>query len=318
MVRPHVERTGRVQGPVSPAPRSKFGQALREPLVHFLVLGALLFLVFHWQGSGGPGSNQIVITPGQIDSMAAGFVRTWQRPPTEAELKGLIDDYVREEIAAREAIALGLDRDDTIIRRRLRQKLEFVAEDTIDATPPTDADLQAWMTQHPEAFVVDPSVAFRQVYLSPDRRASSMEADGQRLLERLTAGGPRMNIATLGDALMVPNDVELTTRADVARMFGEEFADAVLKVEPGRWVGPIRSGYGQHLVVVTERQDRRMPSLAEVRPQVEREFMSARRARQLSQMYERLLERYRITMARRPDAVKTAPPQASAPQAGAK
>ena len=158
---------------------------LREPLVHFVALGGLLFLAFNWWGGGGPGSSRIVITPGQVDSIAAGFARTWQRPPTDAELKGLIDDYVREEIAAREAMTAGLDRDDTVIRRRLRQKLEFVAEDSIDSTPPTDAELQAWLEQHPEAFRVEPEVAFRQVYLSPDRRRASLEGDGRRLLAQL-------------------------------------------------------------------------------------------------------------------------------------
>jgi hypothetical protein len=291
---------------------------LREPLVHFLILGALLFLVFNWRGGGGPGSNRIVITPGQIDSMAAGFARTWQRPPTDQELKGLVDDYVREEMATREAMALGLDRDDTIIRRRLRQKLEFVAEDTIDAAPPTDADLQAWMAQHPETFRVEPQVAFRQVYLSPDKHGSSLEADAERLLAQLTAGGPRVDIETLGDTLMVPREVERTTRADVARLFGEEFAAAVLKVEPGQWTGPLNSGYGLHFVLVSERQEGRTPALAEVRPLVEREFLSARRTRELSQMYERLLERYRVTMEKRPDAAPAATAAPTTPPAGAK
>lgn len=290
----------------------------REPLLHFLLLGALLFLAFNWRGGGGPASNRIVITPGQIDAMVAGFARTWQRPPTEQELKGLVDDYVREEMATREAMALGLDRDDTIIRRRLRQKLEFVAEDTIDATPPTDADLQAWLAQHPDTFLVEPQVALRQVYLNPDKRGLSIDADGQRLLAQLTAGGPRVDTEALGDALMVPRDVERTTRADVARLFGEEFADAVLKLEPGRWTGPIRSGYGLHFVFVSERAEGRTPALAEVRPTVEREFLSARRTRELSQMYERLLERYRITMEARPQVAPPAAGAAATPQAGVK
>ena len=165
----------------------------REPLVHFLAIGALLFLVFNWRGGGGPSSNRIVITPGQIDSMVAGFGRTWQRPPTEQELKGLVDDYVREEMATREAMALGLDRDDTVIRRRLRQKLEFVAEDTIDAAPATDAELQAWLDAHPETFRTEPQVAFRQVYLSPDRRGAAVDADARALLAQLSAAGPSVD-----------------------------------------------------------------------------------------------------------------------------
>jgi hypothetical protein len=127
----------------------KFTGWLREPLVLFLAIGALLFLIFHFWGDGGSGANRIVITSSQIDAFAAQFARTWQRPPTDQELKGLINDYVRAEMATREAMAMGLDRDGTIIRRRLRQKLEFMAEDTINATPPTDTELQAWLDQHP-------------------------------------------------------------------------------------------------------------------------------------------------------------------------
>ena len=266
----------------------------REPLLHFLAIGALLFLVFNWRGGGAAGSNRIVITPGQIDSMVAAFGRTWQRPPTEQELKGLVDDYVREEMATREAMAMGLDRDDTVIRRRLRQKLEFVAEDTIDATPPTDAQLRAWLDAHPEKFRIEPEVAFRQVYLSPDRRGAAVDDDARKLLARLTVAGPSAAIDDVGDALMLPREVERSSRTEVARQFGEEFADAILKVEPGRWTGPIRSGYGLHLVWVRERQDGRLPALGDVRPLVEREFLADRRKRELDAMYERMLERYRV------------------------
>ena len=151
--------------------RSDTGPRLwHEPLVHFLAIGALLFVVFHWGGGSRAGSSRIVITPGQIDAIVAGFTRTWQRPPTEEELKGQLDEHVREEIATREAMALGLDRDDTVIQRRLRQKLEFMTEDAIEATPPTDAELQAWLDAHPDRFRLETEVAFRQVYLSPDRR----------------------------------------------------------------------------------------------------------------------------------------------------
>ena len=290
----------------------------REPLVHFLAIGALLFLVFNWRGGGGPSSNRIVITPGQIDSMVAGFVRVWQRPPTDQELKGLVDEYVREEMATRESMALGLDRDDTVIRRRLRQKLEFMAEDTIDATPATDAELQAWLAAHPEMFRTEPQVAFRQVYLSPDRRGAAIDADARTLLARLSAAGPSAAIDRLGDALMLPGDVAGSSRTDVARQFGDEFADAVLKVEPGHWTGPLRSGYGLHLVFVRERKEGRSPGLAEVRPTVEREFMSDRRKRRLNDMYEEMLKRYKVIVEPRAAAPRVADAPAGAAQGASK
>ncbi len=184
---------------MSESPRSP-GRWWREPLVHFLVIGAVLFVAFDRWG-GGAGTARIVITPGQIDALTSGFTRTWQRAPTEQELKGLLDDHVREEIATRESMAMGLDKDDTVIRRRLRQKFEFVAEDAIDATPPTRADLEAWLRAHPETFRRDPEVSFRQVYLSPERRGASMPRDVASLLEQLTARGEDATIDDVGDPL---------------------------------------------------------------------------------------------------------------------
>jgi PPIC-type PPIASE domain len=268
---------------------------MREPLVHFLVLGALLFAVSHWRGDA---SNRIVITPGQIDSMAATFARTWQRPPTEQELKGLVDDYVREELATREAGALGLDRDDVVIRRRLRQKLEFLIEDSPDAAPVTDTELRTWLERHADRYRFEPEVAFRQVYVSPDRRGDATERDAKILLAKLSADGS--DVATdIGDRLMVPRDVELSARSSIARQFGEEFAAAVLQIEPGHWAGPVRSGYGLHLVWVHTRDGGRMPALEEVRPQVERDVFSARRRERMEQMYAEMLSRYTVVMEKR-------------------
>jgi hypothetical protein len=272
---------------------------LREPLAHFLAIGTFLLLVSNWRGGGGPGSNRIVITPGQVDSIVTGFDRTWGRPPTEQELKAQLDDYVREEIATREAMTMGLDRDDTIIRRRLRQKLEFLAEDTIDATQPTNAELQGWLDAHPDTFRREPQVAFRQVYLSPDKRGASLAIDARGLRERLSNSNPDVDIGELGDSLMLRHDVGLSSVSEVARLFGENFANELLNVEPGHWAGPVRSGYGSHLVFIRERQDGRMPALAEVRSQVEREFIADRRQRQLEAMYARLLDHYRVVTEKR-------------------
>jgi PPIC-type PPIASE domain len=279
------------------SPASRF---VREPLVQFLAIGAVLFMLFNWRGGGAAGGDRIVITPGQVDAMVAGFLRTWQRPPTDEEIKGLLDDWVREEIATREAMAMGLDRDDTVIRRRLRQKLEFASDDSVDATPPTDPELQAWLDAHPEALRSEPEVAFRQVYVSQERGQAAAQAEARRILERLKTAGPAAKIETLGDRIMLPREVERSSRSQIAREFGEEFAEAVSALAPGQWHGPIASGYGIHLVLVRERVESRLPPLAEVRPFVEREFTNERRTRELNAMYERLLERYRVVIEKRP------------------
>src|SRR5262245_57320238 len=190
--------------------------ALREPLLHFLALGALLFLYFEWRGGGsGPGGTRIVITEGIVRSLSSGFVRTWMRPPTPDELKGLVDEYVKEEIATREAAAMGLDRDDTVIRRRLRQKLEFLAEDAEEQAPPSNAELERWLAAHPEAFPAEERVALRQVFVSGAKRGASTADEARRLLERLRAAGSGTQGRALGDSSLLPPELPLTPLSDV-------------------------------------------------------------------------------------------------------
>ena len=269
-----------------------------EPLVQFLLLGGLLFLYFEWRGgSGGPGSSRIVITPGLVEHLSAGFTRTWQRPPSDAELKGLIDDYVKEEIATREAVGMGLDRDDTIIRRRLRQKLEFLVEDAASSAAPTEAELTAWLQKHPESFPAEPQLAFRQVFVSPTHRGSAAAADeARKLLARLRASGKDATTDGFGDPSMLPADMPLGPLRDVSRDFGEAFAQELMKIEPGQWAGPVESPYGLHLVFVGERVQGRAPLLTEIRPQVEREVLAEKRRQELEALYERLLQRYTVTI----------------------
>jgi len=270
---------------------------IREPLVQFLILGGLLFVYFEWKGGGaGPGSTRISITPGLVAHLATGFARVWQRPPTDDELKGLIDEYVKEEIATREATAMGLDRDDTIIRRRLRQKMEFLVEDALDAAPLGEVEMQAWLEKHPSAFRTESQVALRQVYVNAKRPGASAQAEAQRLLARLRAAGPDAKIDALGDASMLPRELRLGPLSEVVRAFGTEFAARIDAIEPGQWTGPVESPYGLHLVLVVERRAPARPALADIRPLVERELLAERRKAQLQALYERLLKKYVVTI----------------------
>ena len=269
---------------------------LREPLVHFLLLGLGLFALFEWLGGDtGPMSDRITVTSPQVQQLATVFTRTWQRPPTEVELKALVDEYVREEIAYREAVAMGLDRDDTIIRRRMRQKLEFLVEDAAGATPPDAAELQAYLDEHPEQFRLEPQVSFRQVFIDTSR---GTDADGRArdLLRQLSSAGTDANLEELGDSIMLEAKMPLARQSDIARTFGSDFAARVVLLKPGTWQGPIESGYGLHLVHVQERVAGRMPTLEEVRPMVERELLGQRRREQLAAMYDQLLQKYSITI----------------------
>jgi len=275
---------------------SHFRGWLREPLLHFLLLGVLLFVLFEWIGGDtGPMSNRITVSQAQVRQLATAFTKTWQRPPTEAELKGLVDDYVREEIAYREAVAMGLDRDDTIIRRRMRQKIEFLVEDAASATPPAETELQAYLDAHAETFRLEPRVAFRHVYVDPSRGGDAA-ARAQALLSQLRNAGPEAALDDLGDSIMLEPEVPLVRQDEVARSFGSEFAAQVVTLPTGVWQGPVQSGYGLHLVMVREAVPGRAVTLDEVRRDVERDLLSERRRDQLAAMYEELLGKYSVTV----------------------
>ncbi len=272
----------------------RFKKLLREPLHHFLALGAGLFTLF---GGGGAGErpDEIVVSAGQIDHLVEIWMKTWQRPPTYDELQGLIEDRVMEEVLYREALALGLDRDDVIIRRRLRQKMEFIADDFAATAEPTDDELEAFLDEHPELFMVDARLTFRQIYLNQDRRGATARQDAERLLVRL-ANDAGVDAEMLGDPLSLPHAYASSSQTDVARLFGREFAEGLLELEPGSWTGPIRSGYGLHLVRVDGRTDGRMPELSEVRDAVKRDWFAARRREAKEALYGRLRERYTVTV----------------------
>ena len=294
-------RAGEVAQPIWLAPRSRLPmnlmKLLREPLVHFLVLGAGLFLVYGRIGAPGTADqDEIRVTNAQIQRLAAGWERTWQRPPTPQELNGLVQDHILEEMLYREALKLGLDRDDTIIRRRLRQKMEFLAEDFGEQTDPTDAELQSYFASHPDQFRLDPRVSFTQLYINRDRRGAAAEAHAAQLLATLAQAGPALDVVALGDPLSLPAHHDTLPRRDVAGLFGEAFAAQLMEVAPERWVGPITSGYGLHVVRVHERIESRLPQFDEVRMAVQREFLYERRTQSQETLRQRLLEQYTVTV----------------------
>lgn len=269
---------------------------LGEPLLHFLLIGTGLFLAFSLmprdQRSGDAG--EIVVSQGQVEHLAAGFARTWQREPSIEELAGLVSDFVREEVYYREALALGLDQDDTVIRRRLRQKLEFIFDDVAARAEPSEAELQAYLLAHPDAFRREPRLSFRQVYLNPDRRGPRVEADAAQLLAQLRQAGTDLDAAALGDATLLESAFADVSPSDVAAQFGADFADRLMELAVGAWQGPLKSGLGLHLVQVSERRDATLPVLAEVRDQVRREWDKARRAELKELSYRELLARYTV------------------------
>lgn len=268
---------------------------LREPLVHFVLLGAALFAAYVWLNPGdGSAAGDIVVTEGRIRNLTETFSRTWQRPPTAEELDGLVEDYIREEVLYREGVALGLDRDDTIIRRRLRQKLEFISEDEANAIEPTDVELAEYLAKNADDYRVESQLTFTQVFLDPSKRGDQFDADAAALLDLLRTRGDKADPAALGDSLMLEPRYELAAESDIARLFGSEFETALRDQAVGEWVGPLKSGYGAHLVRIEARTPGRMAELSEVRNEVTRDWAARRRLDLLDAQYQALRSRYQV------------------------
>lgn len=267
----------------------------REPLLHFLILGALLFLLFHFvKGRSGAKQNEIIVTAGTVQTLSEGFQRVWKRPPSQKELDSLIQDYIKEEVYYREAMSMGLDRDDTIIRRRLRQKMEFLADGMGYIKEPTEKDLESYLQNHPEKFRVESRYTFSQVYLNPEQHQNSLQEDVNELLAKLNSAGNSVDSSQYGDRFMLGYYFSNQSESNVARTFGDQFAKQLSKVETGKWVGPIESGYGQHLVLISNRSEGKTPSLSEVRKQVQSEWMTDEAKQTSEKFYDGLRSRYNV------------------------
>jgi len=270
---------------------------LKEPLVHFVLLGAAMFVAYSLVSKGTSGEpGKIVVTQGQLASMRMGFSRTWQRPPTREEWEGLIRDRVREEVYYREALALGLDKDDLIIRRRLRQKFEFVSEDLAAPKEPSNEELQAYLNAHAATFATERRFSFRQVYLNPKRHGVDLAREADRLLAGLKQAGAKTNLAPLGDPFLLDHEFENASAREVRNTFGEKFAAALGNLAPGQWQGPVESGYGVHVVFLAGRTEGRLPALEDVREAVRREWAHAQRLEAAARFYQALLWRYTVTI----------------------
>ncbi|HKY95172.1 MAG TPA: peptidylprolyl isomerase [Kiloniellales bacterium] len=268
---------------------------LRQPLLHFLAIGAAIFLLSAALDDE-PAQPPVVVTEGRVEQLAEAFRRTWQRPPTVEELRGLVADFVREEIYYREAVLLGLDRDDTIVRRRMRQKMEFLATLQAEEAVATEEDLAAFHRNHPELFREPAQLAFRQVFVNPELHGEAAEAEALRLLEALRQLQDPERAPELGDSTLLPVELPLGPLDAVGRSFGESFAEALAVAPVGIWDGPVASAYGLHLVLVLERRDGRLPPLEEVRAAVEYQWRRDLERRVMEERYEALARKYRVVL----------------------
>lgn len=268
---------------------------LREPLLHFMVLGAVLFGGYAFLNrSAGSAPGEILVSAGQVEHFAASFATTWKRSPSAEELKGLIDGFVKEEILNREAIKLGLDQNDAVIRRRLQQKMEFIAEDLAVEAEPSDAELADYLAKHPHKFTRGDRVSFRHVFLNPEKHGDHLAADAQRLLVELKQRGAAAEVSDLGNSILLPREITEETTQSVASQFGQDFAASLEGVKVGEWSGPIRSGFGVHLVWVSHRIPGGLEKLDDVREPVKRELLNERRSAGNQKFLKDLLENYSV------------------------
>ncbi|PCJ88377.1 MAG: hypothetical protein COA54_03690 [Thiotrichaceae bacterium] len=273
---------------------SKLTTLLREPLLHFLLIGAALFLFYNMQNEGRVDNNQIIISQAQIDHLVTLWNKKRQRTPTQTELGSMIQQQIREEVMVREALAMGLDKNDRIIRRRLVQKIDFITSDLATLAEPTEIQLADYLETHSEQFSLPARIDFVQVFINPEKHGLDTDDYANSLLSELTQTGENNDIATLGDSLMIDQLHEQMTEHEVSRLFGKEFARKLLTLSVDSWHGPIQSGYGFHLIRISNKSEAQLPELNVVREKVRVEWQAQQRQVMDKVLYESLRQRYEI------------------------
>ena len=281
-------------------PLIPFKRVLREPLVHFLLLGAALFVVAQ---SWGPGrevtgsSKQIQLSLDELNQLVLLFRSQWRREPAPEEFQRLVEARVQEEVLYREALAMGLDKDDTIVKRRMAQKMQFLAEDVAAAREPSPGELQAWYDKNRERFALPNRVSFRHLYFSPDRRGARAREDAAGALRKL-AGQPEDSklAGDLADPFMFQEYYRDRTPDFLGKEFGPQFAQAVVGLAPRSWRGPIESGYGWHLVYVDTLIPGRVPPLAEVESDVKAAWLGEQKAVAWQKAYQEMRAKYTVRL----------------------
>jgi len=260
---------------------------LREPLLHFLLIGLALFVLYGQASPGGSDTRRIVVGQGQVDDMVRQYRSTFHRSPTPAELNGLIDTYVRDEIVYREGLSMGLDQDDAVVKRRIRQKYDLISEEA-ERSAPTDADLAAYLKANPAEFLRPAVVSFDQIFFDP--ATTTPEAVGAVKAALANGADP----ATMGQPSMLPRHAANNSIELVARDFGDNFAKQVAAAPVGQWIGPVVSGFGVHLARVSARAAPTLPPLNQVRAAVTREWESDQRTRSRDADYRKVRADYDV------------------------
>lgn len=266
---------------------------LREPILHFALIGAVLFFVYGRMNPGEGSGERIVVTQAIKDNLARQHQARWMRAPSEQELANLVEAHIRDEILFREGVALGLDSDDPVIKRRVRQKFELMSEEQLAGAAPTDAELSDYLLQNAARFTRPAKLSFEQIYFDGSATVPEVERAVAAAKSALARGA---DPARLGQPTMLPRSAEAAAADLVARDFGAAFGEQLLKLPQGEWAGPVASGLGAHLVRVTAVQPAALPPLDDVRQQVAREWENARRERSRTESYRKLRDSYDVVI----------------------
>jgi len=264
---------------------------LREPLLHFALLGAAIFGTYRLVAPTASDTSEIVITADRIASITAQFSASHGgRPPHEEELRAAVDAYVRDEMLYREGLALGLDRDDPVVRNRIRQKADLLSEDALSREP-SDRDLEAYLAAHQAEFDLPAPVSFQQIYIDPGRHRGDDLTIVAGVRQALTLG---RQPGTLGDRTLLPATMTKVLPRDIEAVFGHDFAKQLAAIDGDGWQGPLMTSYGLHLVRITHRGKPTRATLADARDVVAREWSRAQTAKLKEQFYRMLAERYTV------------------------
>jgi peptidyl-prolyl cis-trans isomerase C len=285
---------------VLPKQPSRMRKWAQEPLLHFLLAGAAIFTVYtllnppsQWTVQD---NTQIVLTKDDLRQLAVMWIAQGHPPPTPDQLRAVVDQKVAEEILSREAVALGLDKDDEIIKRRLAQKMNFLAEDVAALQEPSTADLNAWFAQNADRFKLPSRVSFRHLYFSFDRGAGARDAAARALTQITGKPAEAAEIASLADPFMFQDYYGGRDPIQVTKEFGPDFAKALFELKPGSWQGPIKSGYGWHLVFIDSIEPARVPAFEEVEPDVKSAWLDDRQAELKRKAFEAIRARYTVVV----------------------
>ena len=288
---------------------------LREPLVHFMFIGAVIYLLYGVFAESLPEADDktIVVSTGELEWMQTAWQKRWNRPPTASEFDGLIQQYIKETVLYREALTMGLNQHDQVIRRRLAQKLEFLAKDLVALTPPTEKELQSYFESHLDRYQEPTRYTFTQVFIDPDKRGDTTLDDAEVIKAALVAQGEAIEDAgALGDDFMLQNYYPEKDQSEIQKHFGSGFAESLIELSSGQWHGPVLSGYGVHLVYVSNIIEPPAPVFAEVRERVVQDWTMDRSEELNEQFYANLRDRYTVVIEDPTEKDKVAAVQESA------